>query len=68
MIFPGQQGNYPLFGANEPFVVPIAIPLIDGPSALATIYTVKGISHKIKHNLDIYLQFDKTGVKQVYER
>ncbi|MBL0687711.1 MAG: NAAT family transporter [Sulfurospirillum sp.] len=37
MIFPGEKGNVALFGANEPFVVPIAIPLIVGPSALATI-------------------------------
>ncbi|WP_331774989.1 MarC family protein [Sulfurospirillum sp. 1612] len=38
MIFPGDNGNSTLFGANEePFVVPIAIPMIAGPSALATL-------------------------------
>ncbi len=37
MIFPGEKGNVTLFGVEEPFVVPIAIPLIAGPSALATI-------------------------------
>lgn len=37
MIFPGEKGNVSLFGVNDPFVVPIAIPLIAGPSALATI-------------------------------
>ncbi len=38
MIFPGSGGNTALFGAEEePFVVPIAIPMIAGPSALATL-------------------------------
>ena len=37
MIFPGEKGNVSLFGTGDPFVVPIAIPLIAGPSALATI-------------------------------
>ena len=37
MIFPGEKGNVALFGVDDPFVVPIAIPLIAGPSALATI-------------------------------
>lgn len=37
MIFPGEKGNVTLFGVQDPFVVPIAIPLIAGPSALATI-------------------------------
>ncbi len=38
MIFPGGDGNTTLFGADEePFVVPIAIPMIAGPSALATL-------------------------------
>lgn len=37
MIFPGEKGNVSLFGVEDPFVVPIAIPLIAGPSALATI-------------------------------
>jgi len=37
MIFPGEKGNVSLFGMEDPFMVPIAIPLIAGPSALATI-------------------------------
>jgi len=37
MIFPGEKGNVALFGVQDPFVVPIAIPLIAGPSALATL-------------------------------
>lgn len=37
MIFPGEKGNVALFGTSDPFVVPIAIPLIAGPSVLATI-------------------------------
>lgn len=37
MIFPGEKGNVSLFGVEDPFIVPIAIPLIAGPSALATI-------------------------------
>jgi multiple antibiotic resistance protein len=37
MIFPGEKGNTSLFGLDDPFIVPIAIPLIAGPSALATI-------------------------------
>ncbi len=38
MIFPGSGGNKAMFGASEePFMVPIAIPMIAGPSALATL-------------------------------
>jgi len=38
MIFPGVEGSSGLYGnANEPFIVPIAIPLIAGPSTLATL-------------------------------
>jgi len=37
MIFPGEKGNVALFGVEDPFMVPIAIPLIAGPSALATL-------------------------------
>jgi len=37
MIFPGEKGNATLFGSGDPFMVPIAIPMIAGPSALATL-------------------------------
>lgn len=37
MIFPGEKGNVALFGLGDPFIVPIAIPMIAGPSALATL-------------------------------
>jgi len=38
LIFPGEQGSSTLYGSSsEPFVVPIAMPLIAGPSALATL-------------------------------
>ncbi len=37
MIFPGEKGNAVLFGDSEPFIVPIAIPSIAGPAALATL-------------------------------
>lgn len=38
MIFPGEAGSASLYGKEgEPFVVPIAMPLVAGPSALATL-------------------------------
>ena len=37
MIFPTREGIFGETPHNEPFVVPLAIPLIAGPSALATI-------------------------------
>jgi len=37
MIFPGEKGNATLFGNESPFVVPIAIPMIAGSAALATL-------------------------------
>jgi multiple antibiotic resistance protein len=38
MIFPGEEGSSKLYGASkEPFIVPIAMPLIAGPSTLATL-------------------------------
>ena len=41
MIFPGVEGSSGLYGdANEPFIVPIAIPLIAGPSTLATLLVI----------------------------
>ncbi len=38
MIFPGEEGSSGLYSASkEPFMVPIAMPLIAGPSTLATL-------------------------------
>lgn len=38
MIFPGEEGSSGLYGTSkEPFMVPIAMPLIAGPSTLATL-------------------------------
>ena len=38
MIFPGRGGSSSLYGSEgEPFIVPIAMPLVAGPSALATL-------------------------------
>lgn len=38
MIFPGNSGSSSLYGSKgEPFIVPIAMPLVAGPSALATL-------------------------------
>ncbi len=46
MVFPGEKGNSSLFGINqEPFIVPIAIPMIAGPSALATILLMTKAYH-----------------------
>jgi MarC family membrane protein len=42
MVFPGEAGSGP-FGSHaveEPFIVPLAVPLIAGPSALATVLLV----------------------------
>jgi len=45
MIFPGDEGSSRLYGSSkEPFMVPIAMPLIAGPSTLATLL-VLGKSH-----------------------
>ena len=37
MIFPTHEGIFGETPGNEPFVVPLAVPLIAGPSAMATI-------------------------------
>ena len=38
LIFPGSEGSSGLYGTSkEPFIVPIAMPLIAGPSTLATL-------------------------------
>ncbi|MDD3342053.1 MAG: MarC family protein [Sulfurospirillaceae bacterium] len=45
MIFPGHEGSSGLYGSSkEPFMVPIAMPLIAGPSTLATLL-VLGKAH-----------------------
>ena len=47
MIFPGEKGNSSLFGVDEePFIVPIAIPMVAGPSALATILLMTKAYHE----------------------
>jgi multiple antibiotic resistance protein len=48
MIFPGDKGSASLYGSEgEPFVVPIAMPLVAGPSALATLLVLSN-SHSDK--------------------
>lgn len=38
MVFPGNSGSTSLYGSQgEPFIVPIAMPLVAGPSSLATL-------------------------------
>ena len=37
MVFPGEGGALGTQAAGEPFIVPLAIPFIAGPSALATV-------------------------------
>jgi len=37
MIFPPAEGVFPESTEGEPFIVPLAIPLIAGPSAMATV-------------------------------
>lgn len=37
MVFPGPTGMFGEIGEKEPFIFPLAIPLIAGPSALATV-------------------------------
>lgn len=37
MVFPGPVGMFGEIGDREPFIFPLAIPLIAGPSALATV-------------------------------
>jgi MarC family membrane protein len=40
MVFPGEAGVFGTHAAGEPFIVPLAVPLIAGPSALATVLLV----------------------------
>lgn len=37
MVFPGKEGVYGETPGGEPFIVPLAVPAIAGPSALATV-------------------------------
>jgi MarC family membrane protein len=37
MVFPGPSGMFGDLGEKEPFIFPLAIPLIAGPSAMATV-------------------------------
>lgn len=52
MIFPPRQGNASgLPAGEEPFIVPLAVPMVAGPSLLATLML---LSHQYPHQL-VYL-------------
>jgi MarC family membrane protein len=40
MIFPPADGIFGAAGEGEPFIVPLAVPLVAGPSALATVILI----------------------------
>lgn len=40
MIFPPQHGQHEVANDDEPFIVPLAIPYVAGPSALATLLLI----------------------------
>ena len=42
MIFPTGDGTFGGKGEDEPFIVPLAVPCIAGPSALATVLLISG--------------------------
>jgi multiple antibiotic resistance protein len=37
MVFPATEGTHPITEKDEPFIVPLAIPLVAGPSAIAMV-------------------------------
>lgn len=53
MIFPDQEGNSSGFSNDEePFLVPLAIPLVAGPSVLATLLL---LSHQYPNHIDFLI-------------
>jgi multiple antibiotic resistance protein len=52
MIFPPAGGNGLYSGTGEPFVVPIAMPMIAGPSALATLLVLS--NQNPGHTTDLF--------------
>ncbi|WP_284676651.1 YhgN family NAAT transporter [Vibrio sinus] len=40
MIFPSKDGSFGLAAGEEPFIVPLAIPMLAGPSILATLILI----------------------------
>lgn len=53
MLFPSQEGNNSGFSnGTEPFLVPLAIPLVAGPSVLATLLL---LSHQYPHQMNLLI-------------
>lgn len=53
MLFPSQSGDNSGFAdGTEPFLVPLAIPLVAGPSVLATLLL---LSHQYPHRIDLLI-------------
>lgn len=53
MLFPSQEGNSSGFSdGTEPFLVPLAIPLVAGPSVLATLLL---LSHQYPHQINLLI-------------
>ncbi len=51
MIFPGPKGSSIYASEKEPFIVPIAMPMIAGPAALATLLIMGEVSRDGKTHL-----------------